>query len=242
MIINLENQRIVLTGASRGVGKAIALLLAKEKVKIVITGRHYDSLIKVKEEVEKFGSEAYPIVIDASDVNNAKYLVDETIKKLGGIDVLINNAATAIAKPFKLSTSEEWDLLMTVNAKFPFFLIQEALPYLEKSVSPAIINISSVSGRMSYENQALYAASKHALMGFTKALAREVQRSNIRVHTICPGAIATDMADVMRPDLDKENLIKPEEIAEIVLFLLKFKGNSMIDNIDVRRSNGTPFV
>jgi len=242
MIINLKNRKIILTGASRGVGKAIALLLAKENVNLVITGRNIDSLNLVKQQIEIAGSKAYPIVVDASDISNTKYLINESLKFLEGIDILINNAAIGIAKPFKASTPEEWDHIITVNAKFPFFLIQEALPYLEKSDIPTIINISSVSGRMSYENQSLYAASKHALMGFTKALAREVQKNNIRVHTICPGAIATDMVDVMRPDLDKENLIKPEEIAEIVLFLLKFKGNSMIDNIDVRRTNGTPFV
>jgi len=242
MVIDLKNQKIIITGASRGVGKSIALLLAKEKVNIVITGRNIETLLQVKEEVEIYGSKVYPVVIDAADINNAKYLVNEAIKFLGGIDILINNAAIGIAKPFRTSTPEEWDLIMNVNAKFPFFLIQEALPYLKKSEFPTIINISSVSGRLSYENQSLYAASKHALMGFTKALAREVQKDNIRVHTICPGAIATDMVSTMRPDLDKENLIKPEEIAEIVLFLLKFKGNSMIDNVDVRRSNGTPFI
>ncbi len=242
MLIELKGKYILITGATRGVGRAIALALASENVTIFITARNEKLIQEVKQDIEKLGSKAIPIITEFSDLTSIDKIIEEINKNTEKLDILINNAAIGIAKPFKESTIEEWDRIMTVNAKFPFFLIQKVLPYLEKSDIATIVNISSVSGRMSYEYQSLYAASKHALMGFTKALAREVQKNNIRVHTISPGAIATDMINTMRPDLDKSVLIKPEEIAEIVLFLIKFKGNSMIDNIDVRRVNGTPFV
>ena len=160
----------------------------------------------------------------------------------GGIDLLVNNAGYAISKSLEETDYHEWDHSMAVNARAPFFICKEAIPYLRESACATIINISSVVGRLGYVHQAAYAASKHALMGFSKVLAKEVQPLGIRVHTIAPGGVATDMVKTMRADIDVSQLIQPEEIADIVEFFLRHRGNAMIDNIDVRRANGTPFA
>jgi 3-oxoacyl-[acyl-carrier protein] reductase len=130
---------------------------------------------------------------------------------------------------------------MAVNARAPFLLSKEAISYLKRSDIATIINISSVVGIKGYVNQGAYTASKHALMGFTKVLAQEVFQDGIRVHIISPGGVATGMVELTRPDIDPSTLISPEEIAEIVLFLLTHRGNAVIDEINVRRSATPPW-
>ena len=132
-------------------------------------------------------------------------------------------------------------MLMAVNARAPFLLSKEAIPYLKRSDMATIINISSVVGVKGYINQGAYTASKHALMGLTKVLAQEVFQDGIRVHVISPGGVATSMVELTRPDIDPSTLISPEEIAEIVLFLLTHRGNAVIDEINVRRSANPPW-
>ncbi len=113
---------------------------------------------------------------------------------------------------------------------------------MEKAKAPVIVNISSVVGRLGYEKQGAYAASKHALMGFSKVLAKELQPKGFRVHVLSPGGVATEMVSKMRPDIDTSELIQPEEIAEIVQFLIKNRGNAMIDTINIRRESSTPWA
>lgn len=130
---------------------------------------------------------------------------------------------------------------MIVNARAPFFLCKEALPLLKKSEKPIVINIASVVGFKGYVNQSVYASSKHALTGFTKVFAKEVQPFGIRVHLISPGGVATKMVTRMRPDINPSELIQPEEVAEIVRFLVTRKGNGVIDQFYLRRYSGLAF-
>ncbi len=130
---------------------------------------------------------------------------------------------------------------MIINAKVPYFLCKYAIPYLKNSEIPTIINISSVVGYKGYVNQSVYTASKHALHGFTKVLAQEVHENGIRVHLISPGGVATDLVNKVRPDLEKTSLIQPSEIAEIIVFLLKFRNNAVIDEIQIRRKDNIPW-
>jgi 3-oxoacyl-[acyl-carrier protein] reductase len=131
---------------------------------------------------------------------------------------------------------------MRVNARAPFFLCKTAIPYLEKSKAATIINISSVVGHKGYVHQAAYAASKHALTGFTKVLAREVQDKGIRVYLLSPGGVHTEMVQKMRPDLDTSGLIKTEDMADIVRFLVTHRGNAMVDELRIRRAGGMPWA
>jgi 3-oxoacyl-[acyl-carrier protein] reductase len=242
--INMDftGKTALVTGSSRGIGESIAIRLSGLGMHVVISGRDAEKLNELKHKIQLTGPEPHIIVADISNPATPEKLIRETIQKFGRLDILVNNAGFAVSKSLSMTLPEEWDRMMAINARGPFFLCKEAIPHLQKSDCATIINISSVVGRLGYENQAAYAASKHALMGFSKVLAKEVQPLGIRVHTIAPGGVATDMVKTMRSDLDTSNLIQPEEIADVVEFLLKYRGNAMIDNIDVRRSNGTPFV
>jgi 3-oxoacyl-[acyl-carrier protein] reductase len=181
------------------------------------------------------------MVADLEKENAPVQIIDATIAHFGQIDVLINNAGLAHNAPISETDVQIWDKIFTVNAKAPFILCKKAAPYLEHSKNPIIINIGSVVGFKGYSGQAAYAASKHALSGFTKVLAKEVQPAGIQVHLISPGGVNTEMAAAMRPDIDKENLILPEEIAELVSFLVIRKGRGTIDHFYVRRKNGLAF-
>lgn len=232
----------LITGATRGIGKSIALRLAKQGIHLALAGRAEEELEHVASEARQEGVEVISITCDLSDPLAPKQLVIETIHEFRRIDYLINNAGCALQKSLEETSPEDWDWLLTVNAKAPYFICQHALPYLKKSSCGTIINISSVVGKTGYEMQSAYSASKHALNGFSKALAREEQNNAIRVHLIAPGGVSTDMVKKMRPDLDEANLIQPEEISEIVHFLIANRtGNAVIDEINVRRKDAVPF-
>jgi 3-oxoacyl-[acyl-carrier protein] reductase len=231
----------LVTGATRGIGKAIAKLLAEKGLHLGINGRDEETLRKVGHELEAFGVKVCLLPGDLSRVDVPERIVKTTAERLGGLDVLINNAGVALSRSIEETTPEEWDFQMAVNARAPFLLSRAAIPYLRRSEVPTIVNIASVVAVKGYVNQGAYTASKHALLGFTKVLARELHREGIRVHVISPGGVATDLIPSMRPDIPPETLIQPEEIAEIVWFLLSHRGNAVIDEVNVRRISNEPW-
>lgn len=232
---------IVITGASKGIGRALSLRLAKAGHRILVIGRNENELVQLIEDCKKFECEIAFLIVDLARPEAAGMIMSTCIEHFAGIDVLINNAG--VANPFSVENTplEQWDLMMAVNARAPFLLCKKAIPYLKQSPQATIINISSVVGRKGYVNQTAYTASKHALTGFTKALAKEVHSMGIRVHLIAPGGVATEMLTKTRPDLTSAGLIQPDEIAEIVEFLINMRGNAMIDEINLRRLGVTPF-
>ncbi len=229
----------LVTGASRGIGRTIALELAKSGYDLALVGRDHASLEETASMVS--GPRVSLITADLSDPASAKYIVDETVSALGGLDLLVNCAGVPQKGPFTEVTPEEWDRVFAVNARAPFFICQAALEPLKKSSKPIVINISSVVGFKGYINQSVYSSSKHALAGFTKVFAKEVQPFGIRVHLISPGGVATEMVKKMRPDINPSELIDPEEIAEIVRFIVTRKGAGTIDQFYIRRYTGLAF-
>ena len=239
----IQNKGIALiTGASRGIGAAIAHRMAAKGYDLAIVGRNSHKISQLERDLESHGIKILSIIADLEDAEAPAQIIQKTIESFGKLDILINNAGIAVSREMEATKPEIWDKLMQVNAKAPYFIIQHALPHLRQSGQATIINISSVVGRLGYANQSAYAASKHAMMGFSKALAREIQKDNIRLHVLAPGGVNTDMVKTMRPDIDTEKLIDPDEIAGIVDFLVSNRGNAMIDNINIRRANGTPWA
>lgn len=237
----LKDKVAVVTGASRGIGRVISENLAKSGVNLAINSRSAEQLEKIKKEFKMYGIEVLPCPADLAEPEECVGIIKKAAGYFGGIDILINNAGIAIPKPLSETTIDEWDLHMKINARAPFILSREALPYLIKSEMGTIINISSVVGRKGYVNQGAYTASKHALMGMSKVLAQEVLKHNVRVHVIAPGGVATEMVTKTRPDLDESVLISPQEIADVVMFLLTHRGNAVIDEINIRRFSSTPW-
>jgi len=241
------NMTALITGASRGIGKTIALELASLGYDLALVGRDVKCLEEVEEEAVKVAFEAgfeistACISADLSEVDSPELIVRACVDAFGGIDVLVNCAGLSQAGSFTEVTPEQWDKIFFVNARAPFFICKEALPYLKKSEKPIVINIASVVGFKGYINQSVYSSSKHALTGFTKVFAKEVQPFGIRVHLISPGAVATEMVKQMRPDINADELIQPEEIGEIIRFLVTRKGKGTIDQFYLRRYSGLAF-
>lgn len=232
-----------LTGASGGIGRVVAVDLAKLGAKVIIFGGNNEQkALDTQKSVLDVGGECEIVLGNLTDDNTLKQAFDEAISKTGGVDILINNAGIAYSEPMESTPIEVYDKIMAINARVPYMLTQMCLPYLKKSNRASIINISSVVAHAGYPLQSAYVASKHALLGFTKSLASEVYRDGIRVHAISPGGVFTDMIKVSRPDLTGEGMIMPEEISDIVTFLLKNRGNAVIDEIIVHRLGKEPFL
>lgn len=238
----LQGKVAIVTGAGRGIGRSIALTLARNGTRVSLAARTEAELQAVQSEIGAFGGQAASFPTDVSDESGVISLVRNTVERFGRLDILINNAGIGIFGPLVETTTEQWDRIMAINARGPFLLCREAIPYLRQREQAFIINITSVVGVKGYVNQAAYSASKHAVMGMTKALAKEVQSDGIRVHAICPGGVDTQLASQARPDLDRSVLMQPQELADIVLFLVTRQGNAVMDEIHVRRAASTPWA
>jgi len=231
----------IVTGASRGLGRAICIAFAKEGASIVLAARSIEKLRETADRVTESGGKAEVVVMDLTEEQSIKKLVGRTSEKFGRLDILVNNAGVTVSAQLEQTLTRDWDRLFAVNTRAPFILCREALPLLKESPKAYIINIVSVVGVKCYALQSAYTASKHALRGMTKSLAEELRDSNVRVHSICPGGIDTDMIGQIRPDIKKEDLMQPEEIAELVLYLVTHKGNAVIDELHIRRAASSPW-
>ena len=237
----LAGKVAIVTGASRGIGKAISVALAQETATIVLTARSIQELQNTAEQVKKAGGVAHIIHVELTEEQSIRNLVQVTGEKLGRLDVLVNNAGVTHSAELEQTSTDDWQRCISINARAPFILCREALPLLKKSQAAHIINIASVVGIKGYPLQSAYTASKHALRGMTISLAEELRGSNIRVHLLCPGGVDTDMVDRVRPDIAKDELIKPQEIAELVLYLVTHKGNAVVDELRIRRATSPPW-
>ena len=238
---DLAGQVALVTGASRGIGRAIALELAGEGAAVVLAARTLADLEIVREGIESTGGHAIVLPLDVAQEQQVRHVVGATEARYGRLDVLVNCAGIGVFAPLLETTVQDWDRVMAVNARGPFLLCREAVPLLARSGGGCIVNIASVVGVKGYVNQGAYTASKHALLGMTKVLAQEVAPLGVRVHAVCPGGVDTDLVAQARPDLDLSVLMAPKEIADIVLFLVKQRGNAIIDQINVRRASSVPW-
>lgn len=239
---SLQGRVAVVTGAGGGIGRAIAETLAGEKMRLVLLGGNNREKLSAAQKAVERHTECLTLPGDLTNLDFLAESVGTAAETMGGIDVLVNNAGAAQSTPFEKISPAEFDKLMAINIRVPFFLTQAALPYLKRSEAATVVNICSVVGHSGYPLQSVYSASKHAMLGWTKSLAREYYRDSIRVHAICPGGVYTDMVKLSRPDLTPEGMIMPEEIAGIVRFLLANRGNAVIDEILVHRVNKEPFL
>ena len=238
----LKGKVAIVTGASRGIGRAISLSIAGEGATIALAARDKEALAGTSEAVEQAGGEGFVVPTELAEEASIKNLVEVTEQKYGRLDILVNSAGThPHTGPLEHTRTEYWDQCMTINARGPFILCREAIPLLRKSGGGHIVNISSVVGVKGYPNQSEYTASKHALRGMSISLAEELRNDNIRVHVVCPGAVDTRLAQKVRPDINKDELMAPEEIAELVLYLVTHKGNAVIDDLHIRRATSSPW-
>ncbi len=217
----------LITGASRGIGRATAERFAKGGYNLVLVSRSEESLKKVKDELSGYGVEILIFPADVSDFKRAQEVVDATVKELGRIDVLVNNAGTTLDKFLLRTTEEDWDRIININLKSVFNYSKAASRYMLKQKGGVIINVSSVVGLIGNAGQASYAASKAGIIAFTKSLAKELGSRNIRVVAVAPGFIETDLTNNLPQDIKDyyfqqialRRFGKPEDVAGVIYFL-----------------------
>jgi 3-oxoacyl-[acyl-carrier protein] reductase len=223
----MSNRAAFVTGASRGIGRQIALTLCREFF-IVVASPEVENNEKVAREIREAGGEAMTLDLDISSAESVKQGFETVLQEKGRVDVLINNAGITRDGLAVRMKPADWDLVLKINLHGAFFAIQQALPGMMKNRWGRIVNISSVVGQAGSVGQANYAASKAGLIGMTKALAQEVGSRNITVNAVAPGFIDTDMTKVLPEELKQKMLAgvplarmgKPEDIANAVKFLV----------------------
>ena len=231
------NEISIVTGGNRGIGKSIALRLAKENHDVIVFGRNEESLKKTSNEIANTGGKCEYYIGDVAD----EVFVNESIRKIfekyEKIDNLINNAGTSVFKKVGDATLDEFKKQVNANLYGIFNFSKAVLPKMIEKKSGAIINIVSLAGKNSFVGGAMYSASKHAALGFTKSLMLEVREFNIRVAAICPGSVDTEFFNGSSMNPNRDKILKPEDIAETVLLILKLPVRALISEVDIRPTN-----
>ncbi len=193
----------IVTGGTRGIGRSIAEGFVAAGAKVVVASRKAEACRETERHLIAQGGEALGVATQMGDLDAVKQLVRATVDRFGRIDVIVNNAATALTQPLGQFTPEAWDKVFGVDLRGPVFLVQEALPWLEKSPSAAVVNVISAGAFLFSTNTAMYAASKAGLMSFTRSMGAEFATRGIRVNALAPGTVDTDMVRNNTPEMQE---------------------------------------
>jgi NADP-dependent 3-hydroxy acid dehydrogenase YdfG len=216
----LKDQVALITGASRGIGKAVALSLAKAGVGVALVSRNAEALEETAQACRESGNPTLVLPCDLEDTASIQQLVSETTAKLGGLNILINNAGVNAGGAADNGDLETWDLAIDINLRALMHLTRHALPEIEKASWGAVINVASMAGRRPFGGASAYCATKHGVVGFTHALFEDVRERNIKVCAVCPGFVATEMTSEL--GLSSEKMIQPDDVAKAVEFVLSY--------------------
>jgi 3-oxoacyl-[acyl-carrier protein] reductase len=233
----LKGKRALVTGASKGIGLAIASALAREGVDVAICARQDAQLEQARKQVQKAGPEP-KIRAHACDVSKAtavSELFEFVDQELGGLDILINNAGLGIFRPTAELTVKEWDQMLGTNLSGAFYCSKLALERFKKASCGFIINISSLAGKNPFAGGSGYNASKFGMNGFSEAMMLDHRHDNVSVSYIMPGSVATEFSGTSGED-KSDWKIAPEDIADIVLHILQMPGRTLISRVEVRPS------
>jgi NAD(P)-dependent dehydrogenase (short-subunit alcohol dehydrogenase family) len=236
--VDLSGRGAVVTGASRGIGAMTARALAAAGARVVIAARTEEDLERLAEELRAAGREVWPMACDVTDEENVTRLAETARERVGQVDVLVNNAGDAGSAPLRRITLEEWTRMLAVNATSTFLVTRAFAPGMAERRFGRIVNVASTAGLAGGKYIAHYCAAKHAVVGFTRAVAVELADAGVTVNAVCPGYVETAMTErtvenvVTRTGLSKEGalaavlesagqsrLVMPEEVASAVLAL-----------------------
>jgi len=238
-LTSLQGKIALVTGAGRGIGKAVSLLLAQSGCRVALAARSRDQLEAVQKEIGTLGNEALSIPTDLAEDEETNRLVEKIHQTWGGVDILINNAGWGKRASVVKARVEDWDQTLRLNLRAPMLLAKLLLPAMMEKGEGAVINIGSVSGKTGEADGAAYSASKFGLIGFTQSLFEEVREYGIKVAVILPGFVDTPLIPPNR-QLDRSKMIQAEDVAKTVHYVLTSPGTTCPVEITIRPQR-TPY-
>ncbi|HVW46712.1 MAG TPA: SDR family NAD(P)-dependent oxidoreductase [Solirubrobacterales bacterium] len=246
--LTLSGTVALVTGASSGIGEATARRLAAEGAAVAVAARRFDRLERLVEEIDDAGGKALAIESDITDRAAAEALVERTVKELGRLDIVVNNAGVMLLGPALDADVEEWDRMVDLNVKGLLYVAKAALPHLLKFAEEGprmvtdLVNVSSVAGRRARENSAAYNATKFGVGAFSEALRQELTERHVRVSLVEPGAVITELASHNRPEVQEEmkgrfgsiERLEAVDIADAISYIVTRPRHVAINEILVR--------
>ena len=233
-----RNGTAFVTWATEGIGRSITIALAWAGYYVGVCARHEPTVELLVTELRALGVSVAGAAADVGSEREVGQAIRQVVHALGPIDVLINNAGIGIIKRIEDLTLDEWDTTMSTNVRALFLTTREVLPEMRRRRSGIIVNIASLAGRNGYVGGTAYAASKHAVLGFSRSLMLETRQDNIRVIAICPGSVDTALRrdqPLLVPDVD--NILQPEDVAHVVLQAIALPGRALVSELDIRPTN-----
>lgn len=232
-LFDMTGRVVVVTGGTRGIGRSLAEGYAAAGAKVVVASRKADACREAEQHLRAMGADAIGVPAHVGDLDDLQTLVDRTVEAFGGIDVLVNNAATALAQPVGAYTPDAWEKSLAVNLRGPVFLLQAALPHLERSEHAAVLNVLSGAAFMFSSYVSMYATGKAGLLAHTRAAAAELAPRGIRVNAMAPGTVDTDMVRANGPEMQQvmaevmllKRMAEPDEMVGPALMLTSDAGS-----------------
>ena len=235
---DLKNKNALITGAGKGIGKAIALALAKEGVNVILLARTQGEIDNVATKARSLRVKALALTADVADINSVNTAVEKALAEFGSIDILINNAGIAAFGNFLELEPSEWERIIQVNLMGTYYVTRAILPNMIERQTGDIINISSTAGLNGNALTSAYSASKFAVLGLTDSLMQEVRKHNIRVTALTPSTVATDLAKELKlTDGNPEKVMQSEDVAELIIAQLKLNRRVFIKNSSIWSTN-----
>jgi NAD(P)-dependent dehydrogenase (short-subunit alcohol dehydrogenase family) len=228
----------LVTGATGGIGRATAFALGRAGCRVGVCARTAPAVAALVDELRAAGIEAAGRPGNVAEPADAAAIVEHVAGALGEIGVLVNNAGVLIARPFGELTLEDWDATMATNLRSLFLMTRAVLPPMRARGRGDIVNVASLSARSGFVGGAAYAASKHAVLGFSRSLMLELRKEGIRIITICPGSVDTGMMDgqpMLKPD--RARILQPDDVADAILHTLRLPDRALVSEVDLRPSN-----
>lgn len=216
-IVELDGKVVVVTGASKGIGSAIAAAFAAAGAKVVLAARTHETLEQVAADLRESGAEAIAVPTDVTDVDAVQRLIEQALNAYQRVDILVNNAGIGYFGPVVDFAPDDWDTVLNSNLKAVYLCAKYALPSMLAHGSGQIINVLSIAAKVAFEASAAYCAAKAGALALTKVLAAEVRQQNIRVTAVLPGSVHTPFWDDIPEHPDFEQMLKPEHVANTVV-------------------------
>lgn len=229
--MSIENKTIIITGASKGIGRALALLLAEKGANLSLVARSETELLSLKAEIEVIGAKAIIFIGSVADEEFVKLTVHSTIDAFGKIDGLINNAGFGIFKQVSEISTEEWDAIYDANVKGTFLFCRECVPFMKNRGGGHIINVASDVAKRVFDGGSLYCSSKYAQDAFSMALRKEVRKDNIKVSVVYSGLVDTYFHNREAGDPHQAQYLTAQNMADVITYILEAPKHVVIDEL-----------